>query len=440
MFSYYPLSISKKISSNSSIPAVISGCILFNVLILTADKINTMEMVIFLVGLVTIIYLQKWTIKTGVAVMLITIVSTLLNTHTRTHAKNIIWNQIMSSNKDYYDMEKMMKLNTAIWEDKDHSIKDGYAILTNETQRIIHHNQQRCHNGTSIYQVQNYAHGMGSELHFHANILALAIEKQALFAWGDGACTKYDAHCRDLYENEHTCTQEQLRHMHVVNITEWVEDMKIPKMFISKLPGSFTMAQMEYWWRTQAMGYLMRFNSDTRRRIKIMRSELHGQHMSLNGAINVNIRSGDKIAESRLSPTENFIDAAEELIRRQPSSYSRTLFITSDNLQEILKAKEYARKKNLQVIYSDVPRMENGHHTDRVNSFWKYDVTISVLMQLSMTAECDAWIGSRSSNWNRIIDIYRCTRTQKCKQIFIEVGDTAPGHYEHRPMGGLWTW
>jgi hypothetical protein len=226
--------------------------------------------------------------------------------------------------------------------------------------------------------------------------------------------------------------------MHIVNITEW-SDIKMPKQFISKLPGSFTMAQMEYWWRTQAMGYLMRFNSDTRERIKIMRSNLHGNNMSLSGAININIRSGDKINESRLPTIEKFIDTAEELIERQPLSYSRTLLITSDNLQAILKAKAYARKKNLQVIYSDVPRMENGHHTDRVSSFWNYDVTISVLMQLSMTSECDAWIGTRSSNWNRIIDIYRCARTQKCKQIFIDIGDTARGHYEHRPLSFLWT-
>ena len=81
--------------------------------------------------------------------------------------------------------------------------------------------------------------------------------------------------------------------------------------------------------------------------------------------------------------------------------------------------------------------MKNGHDAGNVDFFWDYNVTISVLMQLSMTSECDAWIGTRSSNWNRIIDMYRCARKYKCKQIFIEAGDTIQGHYDYRPFGNI---
>jgi hypothetical protein len=200
---------------------------------------------------------------------------------------------------------------------------------------------------------------------------------------------------------------------------------------------SFTKAQLEYWWRTQAIAYLMRFNSNTSKSIKEMRSRIHGENMSLSGTIHINIRSGDKYKESRLSPTETYIDKANDLILAQPFSYTRTLFVTSDNLIEIIKARKYASSKNLNVIYSDVPRMKNGNDNEKMDSFWNYNVTLSILMQLSMAAECDAWVGTRSSNWNRLIDIYRCALTNKCKQIFIEAGDTIKGHYEYRTYGNI---
>jgi len=151
----------------------------------------------------------------------------------------------------------------------------------------------------------------------------------------------------------------------------------------------------------------------------------------------VNIRSGDKYTEAKPSKIERYIDEAEKIIIGQPLSFSRLLFITSDDLNAILEASAYAKSKNLQVIYSDVPRMKNGNQESQIDSFWNFNVTVSVLMQLSMTSECDAWIGSRSSNWNRIIDIYRCTRVNKCQQIFVEVGDTAHGHYDYNPFGGI---
>ena len=386
-------------------------------------------------------YTNEWSSNLK-AVFWLTIVAgciTSFHSITNSHTKDLVWNTLMFFSPDsseYYSTEQILRKDMAIWKDNDGSLKHGAAILTRYTQKIIYLNQRKCNKERTAYQVQNYLHGMGSELMLHASILALSIENDALFSWGDGACMKFKAHCRQLYEMEHACSKEQLYQMNLINITHF-SDVKIPKRFISKLPGSFTAAQLEFWWRTQAMGYLMRFNSNTKSRIQKMRSDLHGDDFSLNGAININIRSGDKKYESRLSPTESFIDKAEILIKAQPLSYSRTLFVTSDNLEEILKAKKYAHSKQLKVIFSDIPRMKNGHDAGNVDFFWDYNVTISVLMQLSMTSECDAWIGTRSSNWNRIIDMYRCARKYKCKQIFIEAGDTIQGHYDYRPFGNI---
>ena len=52
------------------------------------------------------------------------------------------------------------------------------------------------------------------------------------------------------------------------------------------------------------------------------------------------------------------------------------------------------------------------------------------LIQLLMSLECDVWIGTRASNWNRLIDELRCTWIDKCNGLYIEVGDISEGDFE----------
>ena len=424
---YAPISV-QYVSGEIS---VIAGSVLVNILILLCDFRDPPKIVVSVMLSAFIVCLQPHTRKGVFSVAVFACVCTVFHAATNFHLGSMVRSVFLLGT---HDLERTIGDAAVKWEDADGSIKHGSALLTHDTQRAIRVNQNRCHSGRAVYRVQQFTGGMGAELHFHATVLALAIEHDALFAWGDEACTKYRAHCRQLYEKEHGCSQEQLSHMHAVDFTDW-PDIKVPTQFVSRLPESFTMTQIEYWWRTQAIGYLVRFNSGTAKRIKALRGQLHGNDMSLSGAINVNIRGGDKVSESRLSPVETFIDKALELISAQPLSFSRTLFITSDSLHDIMRATVYANSKKLHVVYSDVPRMKTGNQQDMVDSFWDYNITVSVLMQLSMTSECDAWIGTRSSSWNRVIDIYRCARAFKCKQVFIEAGDTVYGHYDFRPLG-----
>jgi len=325
--------------------------------------------------------------------------------------------------------------STQDWEPQyDSSLEHGLPVLFEQVQAAIHTRQSRCDaQNMTVFTVHHFRFGMGAELHWHANILLHVMGlDNALFAWGHEACQSYRGHCREFYEPEHACSDQQLGQMTVMNVTGWLP-APVPPHFLNRLPAGFTHAQIESWWRAQAVGYLVRFNSNTSKRIRDMRAQMHG-NLSLAGAINVNIRAGDKIDESILTPTEQIIDRAEALITSLPLSFSRVLFLTSDSAHEIQKAIVYARRKQLHAIYSDVPRMKQGHNQADVAQFWDVNVTIAVLMQLSMTAECDAWIGTRSSNWNRLIDLYRCVHARKCKQAFVEAGDTVVGHYERSPM------
>jgi hypothetical protein len=47
-----------------------------------------------------------------------------------------------------------------------------------------------------------------------------------------------------------------------------------------------------------------------------------------------------------------------------------------------------------------------------------------------MSLEADAWIGTRCSNWNRLIDELRCVWVDKCPNSCVEVGSlSADGNY-----------
>jgi hypothetical protein len=319
----------------------------------------------------------------------------------------------------------------------DGSIESGLALYTIYTQDFIRRSQARCRESTQVFEVGAYSGGMGAEMHFHAAVLAYAIEKGAIFAWGPAACTLYGVHCTGLYEKEHDCTVDRLKDMQVVVFSQgnW-PDERVPSELVDVLPASFSFHQVRYWWRAQLIGYLMRFNPLTLERLRFLR---HGQfNFSLSGAINVNIRGGDKISEARLISPELYVDKALELIEQSPLAYSRILFVTSDDPRALVRARTYAATKHLAIIYLDVPRMKYGNDESRVASFWTYNVTISMLLQLSMTSECAAWIGSRSSNWNRVIDMFRCTDVASCKGAFVEMDDSIKGYYYSKRHGYIW--
>jgi hypothetical protein len=318
----------------------------------------------------------------------------------------------------------------------DRSAEMGLALYTHHARRIIEKNQNRCGGGAYIFQVGEYPHGMGSELTFHATVLAHAIENKAVFAWGARSCTLYGGQCREFYQNEHNCSEDQMRNMSLVlfSYNGWPE-AKVPRELLDALPDTFTVQQALYWWKAQAYGYLMRFNFQTQKRVDALRSER--VEFALGGAINLNIRGGDKSSESRMIAPELFVDRALELIEQSPLAFSRVLFITSDDPRAIARAHAHAETKHLTAIYLDIPRMKYGNDAGKTASFWTYNLTVSMLLQLSMTAECAAWVGSRTSNWNRVIDAFRCTVVANCRGVFVEMEDTIKGYYYARPFGHI---
>ena len=56
----------------------------------------------------------------------------------------------------------------------------------------------------------------------------------------------------------------------------------------------------------------------------------------------------------------------------------------------------------------DVHRMNSGPMQQLEHFQTRSAVTVEWLYQLYMALEADVWIGTRNSNWNRLIDEMRC--------------------------------
>ena len=321
----------------------------------------------------------------------------------------------------------------------DISLLNGYAVLTQFAQHEIfmHQNPGSCSTRKLLLsECKNL--GLGAEIHTHALMLGKAMDNGFIFAWSDAACSAWGGHCRDFFLPEHNCTPEDVAAMQTVTFSTFSQmaGTTVPSVFVNKLHDlrlQMTHSQLMYWWKAQGSAYLMRFNTNTVQNIASMRynpkvnQHMHGEIPA--GTVNVNIRMGDKFDEMHLPEPENYMTKLEQLYIDSPLSYSKWVYITSDSEYAVQQLARAANSKQWGVLFSNVPRMPLGYVNADARSFFNYNVTISVLMQLTMTTECSAWVGSRGSNWNRIIDERRCVASPKCAAPFIEVSDEIVGLY-----------
>jgi hypothetical protein len=220
----------------------------------------------------------------------------------------------------------------------------------------------------------------------------------------------------------------------------------IPPVFLERLAEvapHMHPNETKYWWRTQSAAYIMRLNARTVEAVAQLRrgeamvrigspdrgtaartaARLRNHESGLlplpRGTLSLHVRHGDKNTEMALVPFREYLKGAEELFRWQPLSLQRTLFVSTEDPQVIQQASTTSGQ--WLALYSDIPRHNsNGFEQLRMAD----DMTLLHITQLLMALECDAWVGTLGSNWNRLIDELRCVWVAKCAQPYKEVGSS----------------
>ena len=324
--------------------------------------------------------------------------------------------------------------------------------------------------------------GIGSNLHVATIQLAFAIETGRVFLWAsnageewtDASCSVRNFECH--FRPPSSCSRESAGVNAETIQNTMVYLSLVPKVFVDAMHAHFPDMSdnaIKFWWRGQAAAYLARLNENALAAIRDMRRDeallktFPVENVSADtsrvtlasgrlppGSIHAHVRHGDKSTEMQLQDTDAYLRAADALVHQHPWTLRRILFISTEDgnvirdtekaIMEATLGAPYpgevtrvfpgrAEQAGWTLVYSNLPRMEGIQGVDpqafvvsQGNDKRSYS-TRTHLWQLLMALEADAWIGTRISNWNRLIEELRCIWVPKCPLPYVEVGQDLPG-------------
>ena len=226
---------------------------------------------------------------------------------------------------------------------------------------------------------------------------------------------------------------------------------------------------VRYWWRAQAAAYILRLNTPAMQHLRDMRLNKFSYNkrpdstpFPLNtgwdcktsklgectkkempfpleaGGFSMHIRHGDKGIEMKLIDLPRYINAVERFIKRNPMGFRHIAFISTEDPDVLDDAKllslppaipqnaseSWKESPKWSWYWSDIPRLNVGPEEQlrKLGGGNRTEMTMGWMLQLMMALEADAWVGTRGSGWNRLVDQLRCVWAAGCKKPFLEVG------------------
>ncbi|EGX47383.1 hypothetical protein AOL_s00083g476 [Orbilia oligospora ATCC 24927] len=369
---------------------------------------------------------------------------------------------------------------TGSWQDHINSLDDdGLSPLTKWAQQYIydHQHPEDC-TGKKFYVLKNKwpRHGLGAIIRRVFIEMSAAIQTDRILIFDpedspgntlvEETCGKHvgaKASLECVIERLSSCASYATKEnsVHQIDPSE-VKDGKIRDTvpfaelaYSSYFGGSGVSpggSVLRYWWRAQLYGYILRPNRAALERMTELRlnKTLH-QGVETNrgnveepearevpfplppSTVSIHIRHGDKAGEGRLISTRDYIVAAERFILRNPLSYIKRAFMSTEDPGAIAEAKRTPFVNPVRSFgnvdwtwyYSNIPRVDGGPQANLALAHNKTDSLLTHMMQLWMAVECDTFVGNRNSNWNKMIDAIRCTLMDKCRAPYIDAGFVA---------------
>ncbi|KAI5478735.1 hypothetical protein MNV49_004660 [Pseudohyphozyma bogoriensis] len=355
--------------------------------------------------------------------------------------------------------------------------EDNLAPLTKWTQNYIHEWQNpplhECSDKTFYLlelgpDAHHDWHGLGSAVHLFGWALRSALDSGAILAWGedplgkiffDDACVVDGVRSMDcVFEPVTHCPRSSFKKTIVGGIFDHPEALggknsarTVPTVFAEKLRETLlvplTASAQTYWWRGQAAAYTLRLNRASLKYLAELRLN-ETEHYSISfdgtgkqqkgtmpwplppGTSNMHVRHGNKGQEMNLVPFKDYVVAGERLAALNPLYYWKGAFVSSEdpavfeeatNLQFVSGAETTS---NLRWTWyaSHINRLNGGPNIQLESFGNRTETTLSWMSEFMIALECDAYIGTRGSNWNRLIDELRCIWVDGCKGSYLEVG------------------
>jgi hypothetical protein len=208
----------------------------------------------------------------------------------------------------------------------------------------------------------------------------------------------------------------------------------VPPQFHSMLRSSpIDWSKKHYWWRAQSVAYIVRPNTRTLAEIAVRKRRVFAGQSIPPGTISVHVRHGDKWMESSMIKDEVYLARAQELMGmgergRADSNPRRRLFLSTEDPATV---KFFSGQPDWLVQYTKVPRKPEAAKNTLayVAEIGGYEEMLNSLVNLDLALECDAFVGTLSSNWCRLIDELRATVRCKAHAPFLDAEQDNPPQF-----------
>ncbi|KNC97177.1 uncharacterized protein SPPG_07564 [Spizellomyces punctatus DAOM BR117] len=357
--------------------------------------------------------------------------------------------------------------------------EEGLSPLTKEVQKWIYDNQhppkEECRKKKFLIAGGTENVGLGAYLHKQGFLLAAALEAGWIYVLEpigtENGKYEFSDNCGPpngpvqsnlecFTQPYSSCTYEDaLQAETKVRTNTWgtvdldgasYDKDLVPSLWKKNLQEKFPNAELtleffRLWWRGQSSAYLSRLNAQTTDALLSLRlkESLHNAYSANSnnvskpapyplpeGTFNLHVRHGDKGSEMTLIPFSTYIETVQKYAAENPMGVYKRLFVSSEDPEVIHSANLLpisdrddgtTSSRTWEIFTSDIPRYNKGP-MDQLSLFGRSTMTLSWYLQLWMGLECDGWVGTRASNWNRIIDEFRCIFVAKCRLPYFEVG------------------
>ena len=194
-----------------------------------------------------------------------------------------------------------------------------------------------------------------------------------------------------------------------------------------------------YWWRAQSAAYIVRPNAAARNEVAARRRRMFGGERIRPGTISVHVRHGDKGAETELVEDGVYLRVAQELRHAQGNltladteRLRQQIFLSTEDSQTVAA---FNARVDWDVQSVSLMRAPSADHDmtplEQTREIMQtlmdpYEDMLNSLLNLDLALQCDAFVGTLSSNWCRLIDELRSTVWCKAHVPYADAQQESP--------------
>ncbi|PNH10510.1 hypothetical protein TSOC_002750 [Tetrabaena socialis] len=175
------------------------------------------------------------------------------------------------------------------------------------------------------------------------------------------------------------------------------------------------------WWRAQSTSYVYRPIPRVLRAIREHMKTVFQAGVIPPGTIGVHVRRGDKEKESYDITDDEYLPRVEALHAASTAAgvpLKRTIYLSTEDNVTLAVFKSW---DDWTVLHTDVPRYhEKISPMAFAAQMGVSEVILNDLVSLELALQCDAWMGSLSSGWVRLIHELRSTVRCKADLLFFD--------------------